>query len=134
MASSDAVVKIARTTICGSDPHILKGDAPTVTHGRILGHEAVGGVDEVGAVVSSFQAHSQREDKGMHIWAESHLQRQDEAIGDLQLVSCLWDATTSHRQGALRTRAHSLRQRTRVFLGTRENCGPALSLLLRSSG
>jgi alcohol dehydrogenase len=54
MESSDAVVKIARTTICGSDPHILKGDAPTVTHGRILGHEAVGGVDEVGAVVSSF--------------------------------------------------------------------------------
>ncbi|CAN5454923.1 zinc-dependent alcohol dehydrogenase family protein [soil metagenome] len=54
-AASDAVVKIARTTICGSDLHILKGDVPTVTDGRILGHEAVGTIEEIGAAVSSFK-------------------------------------------------------------------------------
>jgi alcohol dehydrogenase len=52
---SDAVVKIARTTICGSDLHIMKGHVPTVTDGRILGHEGVGLVDEVGPAVSSFK-------------------------------------------------------------------------------
>jgi alcohol dehydrogenase len=51
----DAVVKVARTTICGSDLHILKGDVPTVTDGRILGHEAVGVIEEIGATVSSFK-------------------------------------------------------------------------------
>jgi alcohol dehydrogenase len=54
-ATSDAIVKIARTTICGSDLHILKGDVPTVTDGRILGHEAVGVVEEIGAAVSTFK-------------------------------------------------------------------------------
>ncbi|MEO6600976.1 MAG: zinc-dependent alcohol dehydrogenase family protein [Polyangiaceae bacterium] len=54
-AASDAVVKIARTTICGSDLHILKGDVPTVTEGRILGHEAVGVVEDVGSAVSTFK-------------------------------------------------------------------------------
>ncbi len=54
-AASDAVVKIVRTTICGTDLHILKGDVPAVTDGRILGHEAVGVVDDVGPGVSSFQ-------------------------------------------------------------------------------
>src|SRR5450432_2924773 len=53
--ASDAVVKIARTTICGTDLHIMKGDVPTVTEGRILGHEGVGIVDEVGAAVSTFK-------------------------------------------------------------------------------
>ncbi|MEO8800528.1 MAG: alcohol dehydrogenase catalytic domain-containing protein, partial [Polyangiaceae bacterium] len=53
-AQSDAVVKITHTTICGSDLHILKGDVPTVTDGRILGHEAVGIVDEVGTAVTTF--------------------------------------------------------------------------------
>ncbi len=48
---TDAIVKIAKTTICGTDLHILKGDVPAVTSGRILGHEAVGIVDEVGAAV-----------------------------------------------------------------------------------
>jgi alcohol dehydrogenase len=54
-APSDAVVKIARTTICGSDLHILKGDVPSVTEGRILGHEAVGIVEDVGTAVARFK-------------------------------------------------------------------------------
>jgi alcohol dehydrogenase len=53
--ASDAVVKIARTTICGSDLHILKGDVPSVSDGRILGHEGVGIIEEVGSAVSSFR-------------------------------------------------------------------------------
>jgi hypothetical protein len=36
---SDAIVRITKTTICGTDLHILKGDVPEVTDGRILGHE-----------------------------------------------------------------------------------------------
>jgi alcohol dehydrogenase len=44
----DAIVRVDATTICGTDLHILKGDVPAVAHGRILGHEAVGTVDEVG--------------------------------------------------------------------------------------
>lgn len=52
---TDAVVRIARTTICGTDLHILKGDVPTVTAGRILGHEGVGAVEEVGTAVTRFR-------------------------------------------------------------------------------
>jgi alcohol dehydrogenase len=52
---SDAIVRIDVTTICGSDLHILKGDVPTVTDGRILGHEGVGTVEEAGAAVSGFR-------------------------------------------------------------------------------
>jgi len=44
----DAIVRITSTTICGTDLHILKGDVPAVTPGRILGHEAVGTVTETG--------------------------------------------------------------------------------------
>jgi alcohol dehydrogenase len=51
---TDAVVRITTTTICGTDLHILKGDVPTVTPGRILGHEGVGIVEEVGTGVSRF--------------------------------------------------------------------------------
>ena len=47
----DAVVRVDAVTICGTDLHILKGDVPDVTPGRILGHEAVGTVEEVGAAV-----------------------------------------------------------------------------------
>jgi alcohol dehydrogenase len=54
-APTDAIVKITRTTICGTDLHILKGDVPTCQPGRILGHEGVGIVDEVGAAVTSFK-------------------------------------------------------------------------------
>jgi alcohol dehydrogenase len=55
-AATDAIVKIVKTTICGTDLHILKGDVPTVTPGRILGHEGVGIVEQAGASVSSFKA------------------------------------------------------------------------------
>jgi alcohol dehydrogenase len=53
---TDAIVSVDATTICGSDLHILKGDLPEVTAGRILGHEAVGTVDVVGAAVRNFKA------------------------------------------------------------------------------
>ena len=49
--STDAIVRVEATTICGTDLHILKGDLPSVTNGRILGHEAVGTVTEVGTGV-----------------------------------------------------------------------------------
>jgi alcohol dehydrogenase len=52
---TDAVVRITKTTICGTDLHIMKGDVPEVTDGRILGHEGVGIVMETGAAVSSFR-------------------------------------------------------------------------------
>jgi alcohol dehydrogenase len=48
---TDAIVRVDAATICGTDLHILKGDVPAVTDGRILGHEAVGTVVEVGAGV-----------------------------------------------------------------------------------
>ena len=48
----DAIVRVDAVTICGTDLHILKGDVPEVVNGRILGHEAVGTVLEVGAAVT----------------------------------------------------------------------------------
>ncbi|MBP6671847.1 MAG: zinc-dependent alcohol dehydrogenase family protein [Bacteroidetes bacterium] len=62
---TDAVVRVTRTTICGTDLHILKGDVPTVTDGRILGHEGIGVIDAVGVNVSNF------------------------AVGDKVLISCI---------------------------------------------
>ena len=53
--ATDAVVKIYKTTICGTDLHILKGDVPEVTDGRILGHEGIGVIEEVGTAVTSFK-------------------------------------------------------------------------------
>jgi alcohol dehydrogenase len=50
----DAIVRITTSTICGTDLHILKGDLPIVPDGRILGHEGIGIVEEVGAGVSEF--------------------------------------------------------------------------------
>jgi len=41
-APGDAIVRITKTTICGTDLHILKGDVPSCEPGRILGHEGVG--------------------------------------------------------------------------------------------
>jgi len=55
-APTDAIVKISRTTICGSDLHILKGDVPSCQPGRILGHEGVGVVETVGPGVTAFKA------------------------------------------------------------------------------
>ena len=54
-APTDAIVRITKTTICGTDLHILKGDVPTCKPGRILGHEGVGVVDGVGAGVTGFR-------------------------------------------------------------------------------
>src|SRR5271167_5084089 len=62
---SDAIVQVDATTICGTDLHILKGDVPETTAGRILGHEAVGTVVQVGSGV-----------KTVH-------------VGDRVLVSCI---------------------------------------------
>ncbi|MEY2426038.1 MAG: alcohol dehydrogenase, partial [Actinomycetota bacterium] len=62
---TDAIVRVDATTICGSDLHILKGDVPEVTDGRVLGHEAVGTVDEIGAGVKTLK------------------------VGDRVLVSCI---------------------------------------------
>ena len=50
---TDAVVRVDAVTICGTDLHILKGDVPEVTPGRVLGHEAVGTVQDVGAAVTT---------------------------------------------------------------------------------
>ena len=52
--AGDAIVRITTSTICGTDLHILKGDLPVVTDGRILGHEGIGVVEEVGPGVSEF--------------------------------------------------------------------------------
>ena len=54
-APTDAIVKVNKTTICGTDLHILKGDVPTCAPGRILGHEGVGVVDEIGTAVTAFR-------------------------------------------------------------------------------
>ena len=51
----DAIVRITTSTICGTDLHILKGDLPAVIDGRILGHEGIGVVEQVGAGVSGFR-------------------------------------------------------------------------------
>jgi len=57
---TDAIVKIIKTTICGTDLHIMKGDVPEVADGRIIGHEGVGVIEEVGSGVSNFR-------KGDHV-------------------------------------------------------------------
>jgi alcohol dehydrogenase len=57
---TDALVQIIKTTICGTDLHILKGDVPEVVDGRILGHEGVGVIEEIGNSVTSFR-------KGDHV-------------------------------------------------------------------
>ncbi|HEX9335301.1 MAG TPA: alcohol dehydrogenase catalytic domain-containing protein, partial [Pseudonocardiaceae bacterium] len=64
-ADTDAIVRVDTVTICGTDLHILKGDVPAVTDGRILGHEAVGTVTEVGTGVKTVR------------------------VGDRVLVSCI---------------------------------------------
>ena len=50
--STDAIVRVTTATICGTDLHILKGDVPSVTPGRILGHEGIGIVVDVGSAVT----------------------------------------------------------------------------------
>jgi alcohol dehydrogenase len=63
--STDAIVRIDSSTICGTDLHILKGDVPEVKPGTILGHEAVGTIVETGEAVTTLD------------------------IGDRVLVSCI---------------------------------------------
>src|ERR1700751_6470674 len=67
---TDAIVRVDPTTICGTDLHILKGDVPEVTPGRILGHEAVGTVEQVGSGVKNVR------------------------VGDRVLVSCITSCGT----------------------------------------
>jgi len=62
---TDAIIKITKTTICGTDLHILKGDVASCEPGRILGHEGVGVIEETGPGVTEF------------------------AKGDLVLISCI---------------------------------------------
>ena len=57
---SDAIVRITKTTICGTDLHIMKGDVPEVVNGRTLGHEGVGVIEETGELVTRFK-------KGDHV-------------------------------------------------------------------
>lgn len=64
-APTDVIVQVDTTTICGTDLHILKGDVPAVTPGRILGHEAVGTITEVGEAVTTL------------------------AVGDRVIISCI---------------------------------------------
>lgn len=45
---ADAIVRVTTSTICGTDLHILKGDLPAVTDGRILGHEGIGIIEQNG--------------------------------------------------------------------------------------
>ncbi|NUP43769.1 MAG: zinc-dependent alcohol dehydrogenase family protein [Streptomyces sp.] len=54
--TTDAIVRVEATTICGTDLHILKGDVPDVPPGTVLGHEAVGEVVETGAAVRGVAA------------------------------------------------------------------------------
>src|SRR5664279_223486 len=63
--ATDAIVQVDTTTICGTDLHILKGDVPAVTEGRVLGHEGVGTVVEVGSSIRTL------------------------AVGDRAIISCV---------------------------------------------
>lgn len=60
MQPSDAIVKLSKSTICGTDLHIMRGDVATCTPGTILGHEGVGIIEEVGSSVRTFK-------KGEHV-------------------------------------------------------------------
>jgi alcohol dehydrogenase len=92
--ATDAIVRIDRTTICGTDLHILKGDVPTVEPGRTLGHEGVGTVMRVGDAVGRF------------------------AVGDRVLISCI---TSCGRCGYCRRQMYSHCERGGWVLGNRIN-------------
>ena len=55
MHPTDVIVRVDTTTICGTDLHILKGDVSAVQNGRILGHEGVGTITELGSSVGSLK-------------------------------------------------------------------------------
>jgi len=52
---TDAIVRVTKTTLCGTDLHILKGGVAGCTPGRILGHEGVGVIESVGSAVTTFK-------------------------------------------------------------------------------
>lgn len=52
---ADAIIRVTTSTLCGTDLHILKGDLPAVTDGRILGHEGIGVIEQVGSAVTEFK-------------------------------------------------------------------------------
>jgi len=52
---TDAIVKIKKTTICGTDLHIMRGNVPTVSSGTTLGHEGIGIIVELGSGVTNFK-------------------------------------------------------------------------------
>ena len=54
-APTDVIVKITKTTICGTDLHILRGDVATCQPGRILGHEGIGIIETIGSAVTAFK-------------------------------------------------------------------------------
>ena len=54
VGATDALVRVTLTTICGTDVHILKGDYP-VEPGRIVGHEPVGVIAELGTAVTGYE-------------------------------------------------------------------------------
>ncbi len=56
IAPTDAVIRVLKATICGTDLHIMKGDVPTVIDGRTLGHEGMGVIEEVGSAVKNFKS------------------------------------------------------------------------------
>ena len=55
-APTDAIVRMTKTTICGTDLHILKGDVPSCQPGRVLGHEGIGVIETAGQGVTTFKA------------------------------------------------------------------------------
>src|SRR6476661_593870 len=89
---TDVIVKISRTTICGTDLHILKGDVPTVEPGRTLGHEGVGVIVEKGEAVAGFK------------------------LGDKVLISCI---TSCGQCGYCRRQMYSHCERGGWVLGNR---------------
>ena len=51
----DAIVRITTSAVCGTDLHFIRGTMPGMKEGRVLGHEAVGVVEETGPGVRNFQ-------------------------------------------------------------------------------
>ena len=76
-APEDAIVRVTHTIICGTDLHILKGDVPTATPGRILGHEGVGVIDSVGTFAILFNKDDQMKSVLAAIWSSQNLHRLD---------------------------------------------------------
>jgi threonine dehydrogenase-like Zn-dependent dehydrogenase len=52
---TDAIIRITSSAICGTDLHFIRGTAPGMKEGRILGHEAVGIVEEAGKSVRNLR-------------------------------------------------------------------------------